>query len=117
MSKINYEEDMTIDSSALDVEWLGQASLALRYGKHFVQLGLQVAKLQERKKTLRSELIQEVNRDPEKCCNKAKPNASDIEAYYRVHPDYQTLIEELLQAEYELQYADVAKWQIAATRK
>jgi len=117
MNKLNYERDMLIDQSGLDVELLQQASLALKYGKHHAQLKLQVDKLQERKKTLRSELIQEANRDPEKCCSKTKPNASDIEAYYRAHSDYQELIEELLQTEYELQYAGIAKWEIAVTRK
>ena len=114
---LDYEKDAKVDPSELDVELLRQTSLALKYGRHHAEWTLQVAQLTERKKTLRSELIQQANENPERCCGKPKPNASDIEAYYRTRDSYIDLIKELLQAEYELQMAGVAKWEIAVTRK
>lgn len=114
---LDYEEDMRIDETALDVEWLEQGQLALRYGKHLANLSYKLRRLEEKKKTTRSELIQEANKDPEKCCNKSKTNAGDIEAYYRNHPEYKEVIEELLETQYEAEYAGVAKNEIAFTRR
>ena len=117
MSKLDYERDMQIDPDALDVEWLGQAGLALRYGRHVCELQRQVAQLRERVKTVRSELIRQANDAPEECCNKTRPNAADIEAYYRTQERYKQAVEEAQEAEYELAYAEVAKNEICYTRK
>ncbi len=114
---MDFEKDMYIDESALDVEWLGQAALALKYGKHLAELNHKLRQAEERKKTVRSELIQQANRNPEQCCDKAKPNANDIEAYYRTHEEYMVCIDELLKIQYEVEYAEVAKNEIAFTRK
>jgi len=35
---MNYEEDIRIDETALDVEWLRQASLMMKYSKHLAHL-------------------------------------------------------------------------------
>lgn len=115
--ELDYEKDMKIDPDSLDIEWLEQASLGLRYGKEFLRLKKEVDVLAERKKIIRSELIQEANNDPEGCCGKAKPNASDIEAYYRTNKRYKEIVEELQEAEYEAAYAEIAKNQIDFARK
>jgi len=117
MTNLDYEKDMKIDSDSLDIEWLEQASLALKYGKHLCALQAEVKQLREKVKTVRSELIRRANDDPEGCCNKAKPNAADIEAYYRSHDDYKLAVEAAQEAEYELEFAEVAKNEICYTRK
>jgi hypothetical protein len=114
---INYEQDMRIDPDNLDVEWLEQAPLAMRYAKHLVHCHAKVRQLEEQKKTIRSELILQVNRDPEKYLDKEKPNAADIEAYYRNHSDYKDVIEELNKALEEAEYAELAKNEVSFTRK
>lgn len=115
--ELNYEEDIKIDDSALDVEWLEQAALALKYAKHVAILRRKVQKLEEKKKTLRSELILKVNKDPVGCCNKEKPNASDIEAYYRANGTYKGIVDELVETQYELEFSEFARSEIAFTRK
>lgn len=117
MEDLDYEKDMRIDPDALDVEWLDQAPLATRYGQHVADLRRQVARLEEKKKTVRSELIQRANEDPKGCCGKDKPNAADIEAFYRVQKEYREVAEDLLETQYELEFAEVAKNEIAFTRK
>jgi len=117
MTKLDYEKDMQIDPDALDIEWLEQASLALKYGKHACDLRAEVKRLEEKVKTVRSELIRKANNDPEGCCNKAKPNAADIEAYYRSHDDYKSIVAMAQEAEYELEFAELAKNEICYTRK
>lgn len=115
--ELDYEKDMYTDETALDVEWLHQANLARKYGKHVAELRKQVNKLEEKKKTIRAELIQYANRNPIEACGKEKPNAADIESYYRSQNEYKQVVNDLLDAQYELEYAEVAKNEIAFTRK
>lgn len=113
---MNYEEDVQIDETALDVEWLEHGALALRYARHAAQCAAEVRRLEEVKKTIRSELILEVNANPE-LIGKKSPNAGDIEAYYRSHPRYQKAVEKVLAAQEEAEFAEVAKNEICFTRK
>lgn len=115
--ELNYEQDMEIDVDALDIEWLEQAQKAMKYGRHVSALRKKVAKLEERKKIERSELIREANEDPQGCCNKDKPNSADIEAYYRSSTPYQNVVDELINAQYELSMAEVALNEVSWTRK
>jgi hypothetical protein len=117
MPELNYEEDIKIDEKALDVEWIEQSALGLRYGRNLANWHRKVALADERKKTKRSELIIEANKNPEKCCNKKSPNAADIEAYYRNHEEYKEAVKELIDAQYEAEYAEIAKNEICYTRK
>jgi hypothetical protein len=114
---LKYEDDVYIDDQALDVEWLNQASLAIKYGRHYANMKNKVRKLEERKKTVRSDLILDANADPKGTCGKGRPNANDIEAYYRQHPDYIEVVQELNEAKHELDFAEIAKNEIAFTRK
>jgi len=114
---MNYEQDMTIDVDALDVMWAGQGNLALRYAKHITQLKNKTAKLEEQKKTKRSELVLEANENPMELLNKKTPNAGDIEAYYRTNEEYKEIVKRLLVAQEESEYAELALQEIAWTRK
>ena len=115
--EINYDEDMRIDESALEIEWLGQAALAIKYARHLVACADKVRHLEEQKKTKRSEIIVLVNSDPDTYCGKSKPNAADIEAAYRTDSGYIRIIEQLLVAQGELQFAELARSEIAFTRR
>ena len=114
---IDFEKDIQIDEKALDVEWLEQGLLAMRYVKYLTKLKARVRRLEEKKKTIRSELILEANEDPEGTIGKKKPNANDIEAYYRSHGDYKEVVEELLDAIEEAEFAELAKNEICWTRR
>jgi hypothetical protein len=114
---INYDRDTKIDEKALDIEWLRQADLAREYGRLWTIIHKKVKKLRERKKTVRSELIIEANKNPMECCFKKKPNKEDIEAFYRTSPKYIGVVDELLEMEEELEYAEIAKNEMAFTRK
>ncbi len=114
---MNYEEDIRIDVDELDVEWTEQATLALKYGKHFAKCKKILSEAEETIKITRSELIKEANEDPEGCCDKEKPNAGDIEAYYRNHKRHKKAKEEIIRLQYELDMAEVAKNEISFTRK
>jgi len=105
---MNYREDLSIDPEALDVELLRLPNLAMKYGKHFAECKKLLSQAEERIKVTRAELIAKANINPLKCCKKEKPNAADIEAFYRTHPDHIHAKEEWIEAQYELQMAEIA---------
>lgn len=114
---MNYETDIRIDETALDVEWLEQASLAMKYGKIYAIAKRRLTEVDEKIKVIRAELIKRANEDPKRCCKKDKPNAADIEAYYRNHERHKKAKEEWIEAQYELDMAEIAKNEISFTRK
>lgn len=115
--ELNYKLDVEIDHNALDVEMLRQGQLAVDYGEYWANCRHEVAKAQENVKIVRSDLIMRANKYPVKCCKKEKPNAGDIEAYYRSHPKHKKAKEELIEAEHNLDIAEIAKSEICYTRK
>ena len=114
---MNFEEDVKIDPDALDVMWLGQASLGLKYSKHAAQMKRVVMKAEERVKVVRAELIAEANANPVKLIGKEKPTAQDVESYYRTHQRHIDAKEEWLDATYESEYAQMAHMEISLSRK
>lgn len=114
---MDYEKDIRIDETALDIEWLEQATLAMKYGRIWADQKKVVTNAEEKIKIVRAELIKEANENPVKCCNKDKPNAADIEAYYRGHKKHKMAKDEWVEAQYELDMAEVAKNEISFTRK
>lgn len=116
--ELNYEQDMKIDEQALDVEWLvTQGEVAGRYNNHFAKCCKELAVAHEEVKTIRSELIKEANEQPQKCCNKPKPNAGDLEAYYRTHKKYKDARQNMIDLDFEKNMAEMAKNEINFTRK
>lgn len=114
---MDYEKDIIIDVTSLDTEWADQASLALKYGRHWAKCRKTLTLAEEKIKVVRAELIAEANSDPSKYCGKDKPNAADIEAYYRNHPRHKTAKDEWVDAQYECNMAEVAKNEFSFTRK
>ena len=97
----NIDRDLRIDESALDIEWLNQPRIFMRYAMAAAEAERVAKRAKEKVKTIRSELIREVAKSPQETTGKAKPTAQDTEAYYRVHEDYIEAKEELTEAEFE----------------
>lgn len=114
---MDYKTDVQIDETALDVEWLEQSSLAMRYGTHYAFCKKKLTEAEEKVKFIRSQLIKKANLNPLKYCKKDKPNAPDIEAYYRTHPDHIAAKDAWITAQYECDIAEIAKNEISFTRK
>ena len=112
MEALNFEKEIQIDHDKLDIEWLEQPSLTAKYGKNLRHLDKKVRIAEENVKVVRSELTREANENPTDCCNKAKPNAGDIEAYYRVHKKYKEAKEEVINTQEERDLAEVAYYAI-----
>lgn len=114
--ELNYKQDVQIDINALDIEWLKQTELEQAYIEQASHLRKEARLAEEEVKTVRSELISEANEDPQECCNKDKPNAGDIEAYYRTHKKYKQAKQEFIEAQEAAQVADDMKNLIHFTR-
>lgn len=115
---MNYKEDIKIDESALDVECLNQPELALKWGVHWADCSRTLQQAEENVKLVRSELIELVTSDPEEHLDEGvKPTGPIVEAFYRNHKDHIKAKKELVQAQYELNVAIVAKGEFSSGRK
>lgn len=114
----NYERDMSIDVTSLDVEWVEQAELAMKYGRLWADAQDAASKADENVKFVRSKLIIQVSRDPEGCLGKGE-RATDTktEAYYRTHEDYLEAKDDWLDKVNEMNLLAIAKNEISFTRK
>jgi len=62
---MNYEEDIRIDESALDVEWLDQSSLMMKYARNAAEARLELDRAKEALELTKAELDREVRSNPE----------------------------------------------------
>lgn len=97
---MNYEQDLEIDPTALDVEWLGQAKRFMHYAKLSAQADRKVRLAEENVKTVRSELVRKVQEDPDLLGDEIKLTAQTTEAYYRLHPKYKKAKKELIKLQF-----------------
>lgn len=99
---LNFEDDLRIDHNALDIEWINQPNLLMKYSEELAYAEKKVSKLHEELKVVRSELIKEANDDPEVVLGAGK-KAKDslVEAYYRAHPRHRRIKTEMIDAEFE----------------
>lgn len=115
---MNYERDVQIDESSLDVEWLEQASLAIRYGKNWADCKDELARAEENVKVVIAELTLEINQNPEKYLGDGvKSTDIKVESAVKVHKKYTEAKERYFNAMVELNTAEIAKNEISFTRK
>jgi len=96
MEELDFERDLQIDPDALDVEWLEQPGLYMRYCRASAQAQRKFKHAEQNVKVVRSQLIKEAEETLD-----GKPSAQKIEAYYRDHPRHKEAKEAAIQAEYE----------------
>jgi len=115
---LDYKNDVKINDAALDLEWLDQAELAVRYGKEWSICKKKVAILDEKVKVIRSKLIRKAWSEPDTCLGQGiKPADQKVEAYYRTHKKHIAAKEALFEAQEDLDLVEVAKNEISFTRK
>jgi hypothetical protein len=85
----NIRADAAIDPAQLDVCWLEQPNLVAKYGKVLARAEMEVKRLDEQVKSIRSELTMQVTEDPSLLGAGVKPTAPVVEAYYRSDSEYQ----------------------------
>lgn len=63
---MNYEDDIKIDETALDVEWLEQPSLMMKYAQLAAEMRSEMDKAKEALELVKSELDKDIRSNPEK---------------------------------------------------
>lgn len=106
---MDYQKDVSIDESSLDLEWLDQPSLMMKYGSHRAGLIRELDQAEENIKIIRSDLIRKANLDPDKYLGEGiKPTAPVVEAFYRNNPKHKEAKQKYIDLQYEVNMAWVA---------
>ena len=61
----NYEKDISIDNTALDIEWLNQASLMMKYVKIAAQTRMEMTRAKENVDIVKAQLDTKIRANPE----------------------------------------------------
>jgi len=101
---MNYEKDVNIDETALDVEWLEQPNLMLKYTRNEADALKQVDLIKEKLGYIKSELDKQIREDPEKF-GIAKITETVILNTIQMQDEYKDVMEELIEAQYECNIA------------
>lgn len=112
---MNYEDDIKIDESSLDVEWLDQPSLMMKYARHAAQCRLEMDKAKEALELVKAELDKEIRTFPDRF-GIEKITDKVVENTIPMQPDYKEAINNFIKARFE---SDVAYGAVKAmeTRK
>lgn len=100
--ELNYEQDVSIDESALDVEWLKQPTLVRLYNQEVAERKRQLAKLNEQLVILRAELTRKINTNPEEY-GISKTTVDVVNSTIVIQEEYQDLKNQIIESEYELE--------------
>lgn len=93
-------DKFTINRSNLEREMHKQVEFMAANSELLAEATYQVARLEERKKTRRSEIIIKVEKNPSLL--PSNKNVQNIEAYYRLDTQYQDIVNQLLEWQYKL---------------
>ena len=63
---MNYEEDIQIDETALDVEWLDQPSLMMKYSRHAAEMRKRVDLAKEKLEYVKAKIDKDIRTNPDK---------------------------------------------------
>ena len=112
MNDFNYEEDTSIDPGNLHEEWFQQSNLYWRYSSALAKANREKKKLHEKVKWTRSKLVLAANKDPQEVMGVKTANQTNLDAFFRVQPDYVNLKDELIEKEYECEMLENAVWSL-----
>lgn len=98
-----YERDLYIDESALDVEWIGQPQLMLKYSREYAKAEREVARMKEKISVKRAKLDKEIRIEPEKFgLSDVKITEAVVNNAIITDKEFQKLTEDLIEANYEV---------------
>lgn len=99
---MNYEADIEINETELDVEWLDQPALMMRYARYLADVKMAFDKVKERLELVKAELDKVIRTNPErfdieKITDKVVENTIPMQATYK------EASEALINAKYEME--------------
>ena len=99
-TEYDYQKEIEIDPDALDVEWLGQPSLFMKYSEACALARKKMDRAKEHLEVTRAELDKEIRSDPEKF-EVAKVTESAISSAITVHSTFRNASALFIEAKYE----------------
>lgn len=107
MKELNYEEDVSIDDSALDVEWLRQPELMMKYSKLEAQAQQAYENAKVSYDITKAEIDRDIRDNPEEY-DLPKTTESAITAAVRTTDEYKQAKKKLNEAQYQWNMAQGA---------
>ncbi len=104
---MNYEYDIKIDHDSLDVEWLDQPELMMRYSHHQAECALELDKAKERLEVVKADLDKKIRSHPEKF-DIAKVTETVVSNTIITQTKYTEAHQEMLTAKYDFDIARAA---------
>ena len=107
MNELNYDQDINIDPSALDVEWLEQASLMLKYVKNSSRMRANMDNAKEAVGIVKARLDKDIRNNPGRYdieCDKNgvyKVTENLVANTILLQPEYQESTSAFIEAQYE----------------
>jgi len=104
---MNYERDISIDETALDVEWLDQPRLMLKYAQYAAKCKTELDRAKEALDVVKAELDREIRQNPgDYGVNKITESA--VQSAILVQPQYQQASKDYTDSKYEYEIAVAA---------
>ena len=97
---LNYERDVSIDETALDVEWLQQPNLMYKYAKYQAETKKAMDEAKERLDFIKAKLEMDIRANPENY-GLSKVTESAIASTILLQPEYQEVSKKYIEAKYE----------------
>ncbi len=107
---MNYEKDLFIDDSALDIEWLDQSMLFMKYARYLAETRRTADEAKQFIEIIKAELDKAVRENPEKF-KLEKVTDKAIDAIIATDKKYKDAYQVYLEAKYE---ADMASSAVSA---
>lgn len=105
---MNYEKDIIIDETALDIEWLDQPKLMLKYTRHAAQTRQDMDLAKEEVDLVKAELDKEIRDDPEKFDITTKVTEAVVSNTILACDEYKKVIKKYNKAKFEYEVAQGA---------
>lgn len=107
---MSFEDDIRIDTTALDVEWHGQAELMMKYTKKSSSLKLELDRAKEALEYIKAELAKNIRSNPDDY-EVDKVTDKVVDATILLQPEYIEANDAYIMAKFE---ADVAQGAVRA---
>jgi hypothetical protein len=115
MAELNYEKDLKIDEDSLDLEMFNQASLFMKYAKHYAETRRTLDEEKQRLDIVRADIDKQIREHPEKF-KIEKVTEGAIQSAILTEGTYNIAYKKYLDAKYESDMASNAV-QAMNTRK
>jgi hypothetical protein len=105
--ELHYEQDVSIDETALDVEWLQQSNLMYKYARYQAETKKAMDEAKERLDFIRAKVEMDIRANPENY-GLSKVTESAIASTILLQPEYQEASKKYIEAKYENDVATAA---------